>query len=160
MSAFDITIAGFLNTNGSDAGAAAARRPCDGEYFYCRPFLRPCMCVCESISVADLEMEPRAGSPPLVIPTTPSLAIPAPLVDRQMFLPPPTGSSRPLTSNTKKKRSEATTLATRWWWWSANLVRSAHLVRPTVGFFDQIGRQINRDAAHAETDRQSKGAAA
>ena len=105
-------------------------------------------------------MEPRAGSPPLVIPTTPSLAIPAPLVGRQMFLPPPTGSSRPPTSNTKKKGSEASTLATRWWW-SANLVRSAHLVQK-VGFFNQIGRQINRDAAaaHAETDRQSKGAAA
>ena len=66
-----------------------------------------------------------------------------PLVVRQMFLNPPTGSSRPLTSNTKKKGSEASTLATRW---SANLVRSAHLVQRSR-FFNQIGRQINRDAA-------------
>ena len=50
-----------------------------------------------------------------------------PLLVRQMFLNPPTttaGSSRPPTSNTKKKKES--TLATRW---SANLVRSAHLVR-------------------------------
>ena len=59
------------------------------------------------------------GSPPLVIPTTPSRAIPAPLVGPlQMFIPPPTGSSRPLTSNTKKKK-----------------VRSANLVQPSSRFF-------------------------
>ena len=76
--------------------------------------------VCNSVS--DIEMEPRAGSPPLVIPTAPSRAIPALLVVRQMFLPPPTGSSRPPTSNTKKGSEEVVRKSGVWsrHIWSSN----------------------------------------
>ena len=75
LSGFDITIAGFMNTNGSDASAAIARISCDDVVHLLS--LHVCL---HLSSDADIEMEPRAGSPPLVILTTPSRAIPAPLV--------------------------------------------------------------------------------
>ena len=155
MNAFE-DVAGFLNAaNGSGAGPATQLQEdlvTQAKSIYCCCPPPPEL---PSLSVADSEDgSARCTSPELLLSQPHHLAqfrhpwswSPS-LVVRQMFLPPPTGSSRPRTSSAKNRSR----------WSSANLGR-AHLVETDRRFFDQIGRKLTAmllRCGHGFVDRSS-----
>ena len=138
-------VAGFLNAaNGSGAGPATQLQEdlvTQAKSIYCCCPPPPEL---PSLSVADSEDgSARCTSPELLLSQPHHLARfrhpwspPPSLVVRQMFLPPPTGSSRPRTSSAKNRSR----------WSSANLGRrTSGRNRPTV--FRPNWSQINRNVA-------------